>query len=56
MAGGDGDCSTTYQVGTGGVIITGPVPSGNPLIGAYEGAINAMSYAMERFSKAVNDE
>jgi hypothetical protein len=56
VAGGDGDCSTTWYVGTDRIGTGGPVEDGNPIIGAYEGAINAMSYAMERFSKAVNDE
>jgi hypothetical protein len=38
------------------VSFDGAVPGGNPIIGAYEGAINAMSYAMERLSRAVNDD
>ncbi len=55
VSGGDGDCSTTYHAGTDRISVDGPVPGGNPITGAYEGAINAMSYAMERISKAVND-
>jgi hypothetical protein len=56
VAGGDGDCATTYYVGTDRAGFGGPVDGGNPVIAAYEGAINAMSYAMERLSKALNDQ
>jgi hypothetical protein len=55
VAGGDGDCSTTYSIGTDGANIKGPVEGGNPIIGAYDGAINGLSYVMERISRAVND-
>jgi len=54
VAGGTGDCPTTYTITIMGSSVTGPVPGANFITGAYEGAIEAMSHAMERVSNAVN--
>ena len=57
VGGGEGDCTTTANVGTGGVGVSGdPTSIGGALIGTYEGIIEATSYAIERVINAVSSD
>jgi hypothetical protein len=49
ISGGDGACSASATVGTGGINVTnnGPTPS-DVLIGVYEGFVDVTSHIIER--------
>ena len=60
VAGGDGDCTTTVELGTGGFNVSNGGPTVADTVystvsGTYEGIIQATSYAIERVINAVTE-
>jgi hypothetical protein len=49
VSGGDGDCSASISIGSGGVTINSPTSGlGQALIDTYEGVVDVTSHVIER--------